>query len=76
MPEKQPRGTLLVDANTAAEVWIDGVDTGYTTPTLGIHVALGEHMVEVRDGAGHKATSKVNVLQGQTVRLLLSPGGR
>ncbi|HEX8953230.1 MAG TPA: serine/threonine-protein kinase, partial [Polyangia bacterium] len=45
-PEKQPRGTLLVDANTAAEVWIDGVDTGYTTPTLGIHEPLGEHVVE------------------------------
>ena len=74
-PEKQPRGTLLVDANTAAEVWIDGVDTGYTTPTLGIHVPLGEHAIEVRDGAGHKATSKVLVTQGQTHRLLLSPGG-
>ncbi|MDB4970581.1 MAG: pknB [Myxococcales bacterium] len=74
-PEKQPRGTLLVDANTAAEVWLDGVDTGYTTPTLGIHVALGDHMIEVRDGGGHKASSKVHVVQGQTVRLLLSPGG-
>jgi tRNA A-37 threonylcarbamoyl transferase component Bud32 len=74
-PEKQPRGTLLVDANTAAEVWIDGVDTGYTTPTLGIHEPLGEHVVEVRDGAGHKASSKVNLQQGQTIRLLLSPGG-
>ena len=70
-PERQPRGTLLVDANTAAEVWIDGVDTGYTTPTLGIHEPLGEHVVEVRDGAGHKAASKVLLTQGQTVRLLL-----
>jgi tRNA A-37 threonylcarbamoyl transferase component Bud32 len=74
-PERQPRGTLLVDANTAAEVWIDGVDTGYTTPTLGIHVPLGEHTVEVRDGAGHKAAARVHTVQGQTVRLLLSPGG-
>jgi hypothetical protein len=74
-PERQPRGTLLVDANTAAEVWIDGVDTGYTTPTLGIHEPLGEHVVEVRDGAGHKASSKVLLTQGQTIRLLLSPGG-
>ena len=74
--ERQPRGTLLVDANTAAEVWMDGVDTGYTTPTLGIHVPLGEHMVEVRDGAGHKATAKVQVQQGQTIRLLLSPGAK
>jgi hypothetical protein len=75
-PERQPRGTLLVDANTAAEVWIDGVDTGYTTPTLGIHEPLGEHVVEVRDGAGHKASSKVMLTQGQTIRLLLSPGGK
>jgi serine/threonine-protein kinase len=74
-PERQPRGTLLVDANTAAEVWIDGIDTGYTTPTLGIHEPLGEHVVEVRDGAGHKASSKVMLTQGQTIRLLLSPGG-
>jgi len=74
-PERQPRGTLLVDANTAAEVWIDGVDTGYTTPTLGIHEPLGEHIVEVRDGAGHKASSRVTLTQGQTIRLLLSPGG-
>ncbi|MGZ3428287.1 MAG: serine/threonine protein kinase, partial [Polyangia bacterium] len=74
-PERQPRGTLLVDANTAAEVWIDGVDTGYTTPTLGIHEPLGEHVVEVRDGAGHKASSKVLLTQGQAIRLLLSPGG-
>jgi serine/threonine protein kinase len=74
--EKQPRGTLLVDSNTAAEVWIDGVDTGYTTPTLGIHQALGHHTVEVRDGAGHRATAQVNLEQGQTIRLLLSPGGK
>ena len=29
----------------------------------------------VRDGAGHKAAAKVHVVQGQTIRLLLSPGG-
>jgi tRNA A-37 threonylcarbamoyl transferase component Bud32 len=75
-PEKQPRGTLLVDSNTAAEVWIDGIDTGYTTPTLGIHQPLGHHVIEVRDGAGHKATAQVNLEQGQTIRLLLSPGGK
>ncbi|HEX4457160.1 MAG TPA: serine/threonine-protein kinase, partial [Polyangia bacterium] len=74
--ERQPRGTLLVDANTAAEVWMDGVDTGYTTPTLGIHEPLGEHLVEVRDGAGHKASTKVTLTTGQTIHLLLSPGGK
>ena len=63
-PERQPRGTLLVDANTAAEVWIDGIDTGYTTPTLGIHEPLGEHIVEVRDGAGHKRVVEGDVDAG------------
>lgn len=72
VPEKQARGTLMVDANTAAEVWIDGVNTGYTTPTLGIEVPLGDHMVEVRDGSGNKGPSaKVHIAKGQTVRLLL-----
>ncbi len=74
-PERQPRGTLMVDSNGAAEVWIDGVDSGYTTPTLGIHVSTGMHSVEVRDGSNGKVGSKVKIEQGQTVRLLLSPGG-
>jgi hypothetical protein len=71
-PEKLPRATLFVDANTAAAVWIDGVDTGYTTPTLGIHVLPGEHKVEVREGTAHAATT-VRLDKGQTQRLLLSP---
>jgi tRNA A-37 threonylcarbamoyl transferase component Bud32 len=74
-PEKQPRGTLMVDSNGAAEVWLDGVDSGYTTPTLGIHVPAGLHTVEVRDGANGKVSAKVKIEQGQTLRLLLSPGG-
>jgi hypothetical protein len=70
--ERQPRGALLVDANTAGEVYLDGVDTGYTTPTLGMYVPVGEHTVEVRDGSQSAAT-RVKVAQGQTLRLLLSP---
>jgi hypothetical protein len=73
LPERQPRGTLMVDSNGVASVLIDGVDTGYTTPTLGIHVPVGMHTVEVRDNAQGRATAKVKVEQGQTVRLLLTP---
>jgi tRNA A-37 threonylcarbamoyl transferase component Bud32 len=76
--ETQPRGTLMVDANTAAEVWIDGLNTGYTTPTLGIQVGVGKHLVELRDGNGQKGQSSTILMgQGQTVRLLLgiSTGG-
>jgi tRNA A-37 threonylcarbamoyl transferase component Bud32 len=73
-PEKQPRGTLMVDSNGAAEVWIDGVDSGYTTPTLGIHVPVGFHTVEVRDAGNASVSKKVKIEQGQTLRLLLTPG--
>jgi hypothetical protein len=73
-PESHPRGWLMVDGNTAAEVWIDGVNTGYTTPTLGLEVAAGTHVVELRDSAGHRSQpTKVTVGQGQTKRLLLAP---
>ncbi len=71
LAEKQPRGTLMVDSNTAAELWIDGINTGYTTPTLGLEVPVGQHTVEVRDGAGKGQSSNVYIAQGQTVRLLL-----
>jgi tRNA A-37 threonylcarbamoyl transferase component Bud32 len=74
-PERQPRGTLMVDSNVASEVWIDGIDRGYTTPTLGIHVSVGEHVIEVRDGSGRKAEARVKIAQGETRRLLLSPEG-
>lgn len=71
-PERRPRGVVFVDSNSAAEVWIDGVNTGYTTPTLGLHVGVGTHVVEVRDGS-RRATTRISVKQGQTVRLLLTP---
>jgi serine/threonine-protein kinase len=71
-PETQARGTLMVDANSAAEVWIDGLNTGYTTPTLGIQLPVGKHTVELRDGSGGRGQSTVvNLQQGQTVRILL-----
>jgi tRNA A-37 threonylcarbamoyl transferase component Bud32 len=74
--EKNPRGTVIVDGNSAAEVWIDDVNTGYTTPTLGIEVTAGPHTIDVRDGAGRRSqVAKVSVAQGATVRLLLAPGG-
>ena len=71
------RAGVLFDANIAGEVWIDGVYTGYTTPTLGIEVAVGEHTVEVRDGTGNASQPvKVAVARGQTLRVLLGPASK
>jgi serine/threonine protein kinase len=75
-PEKRPRGLLSVDANGASEVWIDGVDTGFVTPTLPMHVAAGAHVVELRAAGGNRiASAKVMVAQGATSRVVLGTEG-
>ena len=51
-PETQPRGTLYVDAGGPAAVWIDGQYSGFMTPTPGLIVAAGEHVVQLRDPSG------------------------
>ena len=70
--EKIARATLLVDSPVAAQVWIDGVNTGYVTPTLGLRVTAGHHVVEVRDGE-RLGSTPIEASAGQTVRLLLTP---
>jgi serine/threonine-protein kinase len=72
-PETEPRGVLSVDAYGAAEVWIDGVYSGFTTPTLGLRVRAGVHTVEIR-GAGtlHSAPQKVTIRKGEQQHLMMS----
>ena len=69
-PERHPRGTLVVEAQDMAEVLVDGVPTGLTTPTLGFHVATGDHTIELRAPVvgERSAPKKVRVGQGQTLR--------
>jgi hypothetical protein len=53
-------------------VWLDGVDTGLTTPTIVVPVAVGDHVVELRDTDGTRvATRSIHIAQGQTLHLLL-----
>jgi hypothetical protein len=73
--EHAARGTVFVDANEAAQVFIDGSDTGYVTPTLGLRLVAGPHDVEVRAGQ-RRATSRVELRKGETLRLLLNPVAR
>jgi serine/threonine-protein kinase len=75
-PERHPRGLLVVDSSSVAEVFIDGANTGYVTPTVGIQVTAGDHAVELRDSAGTRGkVDHVTVRQGETVHLTLNPGG-
>jgi hypothetical protein len=72
-PERHARGTLVVEAQDVAEVWLDGVPTGLTTPTLGFRVATGDHTIELRAASGERSpTKKVRVVQGQTLRLTMA----
>jgi serine/threonine protein kinase len=74
LAESRPRGTLVIDASGPAEVWIDGVDTGFGTPTIPLWVAAGSHSIELRPSAGRAVTKRVTVNRGETVRLKLAVG--
>jgi tRNA A-37 threonylcarbamoyl transferase component Bud32 len=70
--EKLPRGAMTVDSDLLAHVWLDGVDTGLTTPTIVVPVAAGDHVVELRDTNGVSAVKRsIHIAQGETLHLLL-----
>jgi serine/threonine protein kinase len=71
-PEKEPRGVLSVDGPSAAEVWLDGAFTGFTTPTLGFRVRAGDHVVELRAGNLRSSPTRVAIHQGDHAHLTLS----
>jgi serine/threonine protein kinase len=71
-PESQPRGFVYVESSTPAEVWIDGLYSGFLTPTPGLRVTAGEHRVELRSQRGERSEPvPVKVEKGATVRLAL-----
>jgi tRNA A-37 threonylcarbamoyl transferase component Bud32 len=70
--EARPRGSLFVESNLPAEVWVDGQYTGFMTPTPGLRLNPGEHRVELRDGSGGVLADKsVTVAKGDTLRIVL-----
>jgi hypothetical protein len=72
VPETHQRATIWIDANRASSVLIDGHDTGLLTPTLGIRVTPGRHVIELRDASGERGPSaQVRVQAGETKHLTL-----
>jgi tRNA A-37 threonylcarbamoyl transferase component Bud32 len=69
VPETRPHGQLTVNADVNAEVWIDGVDSGFSTPTLPIVVNVGAHRVEVRAADGNHAVRPIHVRRGETMQV-------
>lgn len=68
---KAPHSRLLIDAKTMlSEVWIDGIDSGYQTPTDAIILPPGKHQVSVQSPSGdHSAAQPVNLAPNETRRL-------
>ena len=50
--EAVPRGSVFVESNAPAEVWVDGQYSGFMTPTPGLRLEPGQHRIELRDGSG------------------------
>jgi len=72
-PSNRPQGLLQVDANAPAEVWIDGVYSGFNTPTVDILLQAGEHSVELRSPSGTRGAARtIRIVAGETLRLALS----
>jgi tRNA A-37 threonylcarbamoyl transferase component Bud32 len=70
--QRKQGGSLMVDAIAEAEVWIDGENTGYVTPTIWFEVSVGKHVIELRDGVGHRSESQtVDVKQGDSLRVMM-----
>ena len=59
--------------NIPIAVWIDGQYSGFLTPTPGLIVAAGDHVVELRDDHGVLDEARVRVAKGETARLALQP---
>jgi tRNA A-37 threonylcarbamoyl transferase component Bud32 len=71
-PDPTARGTLFVDAAAPCEVWIDGHDSGFMTPTPGLRLAAGAHTLELHsDGAHGGERTRVTIKRGDTARLVL-----
>ncbi len=75
--ERQPMGYLWIDTNGAGDVWMDGRDTGFTAPTLGIRVPVGAHVIELRDSSGARSKPfTVKIAQGESEHVILDISGR
>jgi serine/threonine-protein kinase len=71
VPEQQDRGTLMLDSDGVAEVWVDGEDSGFVSPTV-FRLRAGVHAVQLRDGdEPRSAVVKVHIKRGEVTHLAL-----
>ena len=73
-PEREPRGSVIVDSNATARVFVDGGDTGFLTPSRAIVLPVGVHTVQVQTSTGGASgLQHITLKPGETVHLSLDP---
>ena len=60
----------MVSSVPWAFVWIDGRDTGRSTPLMGYPLQAGSHEVQLRTSTGQIRTERVQIAPGQVLRLI------
>jgi tetratricopeptide (TPR) repeat protein len=71
--EGEPFGTLSISSSPWGRVWIDGEDTGATTPLIDLPLTPGAHRVRVEDPIdGRLASVEVLVRDGHAERMEMS----
>jgi hypothetical protein len=75
-PENKPRGYLIVDSSRGLPVWVDGADTSLLAPTSPIPIAVGDHLVQLRDNGIIRAVARVKVRRGEIAHVSLDPENR
>ncbi len=75
-PESRPRGYLIVESSRTLPVWVDGADTTLLAPTSPILVAVGEHLVQLREDGAVRAAARVTIRHGEYAHVSLDPEGR
>jgi hypothetical protein len=72
LPEKSEHGTLMLDSDVVADVWVDGHDSGLVSPTV-FRLPAGDHTVQLRDGdEARSATSRVKIKAGHATQLSIN----
>jgi hypothetical protein len=67
--ERQARGTLMLDSELRAEVWVDGEDSGFVSPSV-FRIPAGAHTVQLHDGGQPRsAPVKVQIKAGEATHL-------
>jgi serine/threonine protein kinase len=70
-PEKAQRGTLMLESDVVAEVWVDGENSGFVSPTL-FRLTAGDHTLQLRESdEPRSSTVRVKIKAGKVSHLTL-----